>query len=295
MYNKQLETFLQVAHHRSFSKAAETLFISPSAVIQQMNNLEKHLQTTLFIRTKQGVSLTEAGVYLAEEAASYIEKGNAILNHLHSLTSDSTVIVIGTSITLKIRLLYELWMLFSDFHKGYTIKLVSADIENGLAKDIALMECLYPDMENQKGWEFLKICDVPLSCAVPKNHALAAHNQLHYEDIRPYTVMIMQYGCGSSRAPLVKHMKEHGIKTQEAGCYSSSVIWECACNQNLLLVPLCWQDILFDSVVIPCEWELTLPYGLWYREHPAEPVREFLDFVHETYYGDTPLGVVPVF
>ncbi len=41
MYNPQLETFVQVVEAGSFNKAAEKLFISPPAVIKQINLLEK--------------------------------------------------------------------------------------------------------------------------------------------------------------------------------------------------------------------------------------------------------------
>ena len=43
MYNPQLETFLCVAECGSFNKAAEKLFISPPAVIKQINLLEVNL------------------------------------------------------------------------------------------------------------------------------------------------------------------------------------------------------------------------------------------------------------
>ena len=54
MLNHQLETFIQVAENGSFSKAAEKLYITPSAVIQQINNLEQDLQVTLLKRTRHG-------------------------------------------------------------------------------------------------------------------------------------------------------------------------------------------------------------------------------------------------
>ena len=40
MYNPQLETFLRVADAGSFNKAAEESYITPTAVIKQMNLLE---------------------------------------------------------------------------------------------------------------------------------------------------------------------------------------------------------------------------------------------------------------
>ena len=52
MYNPQLETFLCVADAGSFNRAAEELYITPTAVIKQMNLLEASLGVKLFERTQ---------------------------------------------------------------------------------------------------------------------------------------------------------------------------------------------------------------------------------------------------
>lgn len=43
MYNHQLETFIRVADAGSFNKAAEESYITPTAVIQQINQLGESL------------------------------------------------------------------------------------------------------------------------------------------------------------------------------------------------------------------------------------------------------------
>ena len=58
MYNPQLETFLRVADAGSFNKAAEESFITPTAVIKQINLLEASLDVQLFERTHRGIVLT---------------------------------------------------------------------------------------------------------------------------------------------------------------------------------------------------------------------------------------------
>lgn len=68
MYNPQLETFIRVADAGSFNKAAEELFISPPAVIKQIDLLEAQLGLTLFVRTHRGLKLTEAGKSLYQDA-----------------------------------------------------------------------------------------------------------------------------------------------------------------------------------------------------------------------------------
>ncbi len=61
MYNRHLETFISVADLGSFSKVAEALYISSTAVIKQINLLEQELGFTLFERTHRGIELTKAG------------------------------------------------------------------------------------------------------------------------------------------------------------------------------------------------------------------------------------------
>ncbi len=51
MYNHMLDTFIAVADCGSFTKAAERLYISPTAVMKQMNALESHLDLKLIERT----------------------------------------------------------------------------------------------------------------------------------------------------------------------------------------------------------------------------------------------------
>ena len=53
--------FYQVAKIGNITKASEILFISQPAVSMTIKNLEEELETTLFIRSKKGVTLTKAG------------------------------------------------------------------------------------------------------------------------------------------------------------------------------------------------------------------------------------------
>jgi DNA-binding transcriptional LysR family regulator len=58
---KRLHTFLTVADCKSFTSAGRRLNLSQSAVSRQISILEKELKTPLFLRTSQGLILTEAG------------------------------------------------------------------------------------------------------------------------------------------------------------------------------------------------------------------------------------------
>src|ERR1700742_2615024 len=69
-----VEAFLSVALHRSFSKAAADLGVSPSAISQAIRTLEARIGAALFIRTTRSVGLTEAGERFISRAKPAFEE-----------------------------------------------------------------------------------------------------------------------------------------------------------------------------------------------------------------------------
>ena len=64
-----LRVFEEVARHRSFSQAALSLNVTQGAVSRQIKQLEDYLGIALFVRTPQGLSLTESGATLSPHLA----------------------------------------------------------------------------------------------------------------------------------------------------------------------------------------------------------------------------------
>ena len=79
MYDRHLDTFLEVADCGSFLKASEKLYVSANAVTKQINLLESDLGVKLFQRSKQGLTLTEAGKLIYTEAKKMIRHSRAVL------------------------------------------------------------------------------------------------------------------------------------------------------------------------------------------------------------------------
>ena len=72
MNTQQLESFLSVAEHLNFARAAEALNITQSAVSRQIHALENELGTKLFHRTSRSVVLTPSGVIFYEDAKNFM-------------------------------------------------------------------------------------------------------------------------------------------------------------------------------------------------------------------------------
>ena len=68
-----LRYFLAVAREQSFSRAAESLFLSQPTLSRQLRELEEELGKQLFIRGSKKVTLTEEGLILRKRAEEIIE------------------------------------------------------------------------------------------------------------------------------------------------------------------------------------------------------------------------------
>ena len=69
---RQLETFVEVSKLKSFSKAAEKLFITQPTVTNHIQNLEKELGTLLINRFGKKITLTDAGNLLYKYAINIL-------------------------------------------------------------------------------------------------------------------------------------------------------------------------------------------------------------------------------
>lgn len=85
---KQIEAFITVAKYKSFSKAANTIFISQPTISSQISALEKELNIQLFDRTSKEVILTSYGETFLDYALDMISTRNSAIAHISSF-SDS--------------------------------------------------------------------------------------------------------------------------------------------------------------------------------------------------------------
>jgi LysR family glycine cleavage system transcriptional activator len=88
-----LRTFESAARHKSYSQAAEELFVSQAAVSQQMRQLEQVLAVKLFVRTGRKMLLTPSGETLygsTHQALNLLIKGLNSIQH-ESIAGDLTI------------------------------------------------------------------------------------------------------------------------------------------------------------------------------------------------------------
>ncbi len=78
MLLRQMKYFVTIVDKGSFTEAAEHLFISQSAISQQIKTLEKELGVPLFIREKRSFTLTPAGEYFYSQARGILDEVESV-------------------------------------------------------------------------------------------------------------------------------------------------------------------------------------------------------------------------
>lgn len=85
--NLGLDAFFEVYKNKTVLEASNTLGLTPTAVTQRIRALEKELNTSLFIRTKKGMLLTESGNKLLH----YVQNREALENQVVSMISEESI------------------------------------------------------------------------------------------------------------------------------------------------------------------------------------------------------------
>ncbi len=123
---EQYRIFNVVANSQSFSKAAESLFMTQSAVSQAIKQLESSINMTLFKRTSKGIELTEAGNILYKYTSSAMELLETGLLRLEALkTLDDGELKIGASDTISSHFLLPRLEMFHKLYPNIKIKIIN--------------------------------------------------------------------------------------------------------------------------------------------------------------------------
>ena len=86
-----LRAFCAAAEHRTFREAADTLFITASAVSHQVKGLEAELGTTLFERNSRSVELTRDGARFYTDVRPLVQQLDVVAQRHRKKTAKSTL------------------------------------------------------------------------------------------------------------------------------------------------------------------------------------------------------------
>ncbi len=293
MYNYQLDTFLKVADFGSFGKAAEAMYISSTAIIQQINLLEGRCGFKLFIRTNHGVKLTPAGKSLYEDAKTLIRLSEDALNKARLLAeSEETIVRVGTSLLYKCRLLPEIWARISEQCPELKIEILPMKEYQNRGESFSMLGIKYDLWEGiygSSGWkglcQFLELSRTPICCAVSPSHRLSGMKKLTIEDLNGEYIVMPIKGVAIELDAFRKEIKEQypTIQIVDSSYYGVDTFTMCEVNQYVLITQPIYSDIHTNLITIPLETNYTLPYGLIYANEPTGATKKFIAAVRKLF------------
>lgn len=167
----QLRTFVTVIEERSISGAARRLSITPSSVSTHIKTLETEFGVELFVRTNQGVEVTDKGQILAQHARQTLLAANGLSQQASVLQQHLIgTIRLGISVSSGV---FDLPNFFKHLNSAYPdiqLELTqseTASIHHLLRHDVLDMGIIYGDLDD----DLLTVQPLPqaeLVVAIPK-------------------------------------------------------------------------------------------------------------------------------
>ncbi len=194
---KQLEYIIKIAEENNITRAAEKLFITQSALNQQLLRLEKELGTPLFYRSRTNWRPTEAGEVYLENAREIMQ----IKHRTYSIISDIAATKKGN---LSVgftpgRGIDMFTSVYPDFHRQYpdiavephemSVHLQQQQIAKG-ELDIGFMTLRESD---RTGDVYQVICQEEIVAVIPDGHPLSATAAPAGEPLAQLDLSLLKY------------------------------------------------------------------------------------------------------
>jgi DNA-binding transcriptional LysR family regulator len=210
---RQLRVFDAVARRRSYTRAAEELFLTQPAVSMQIRQLEESIGLPLFEQLGKQIHLTEAGrelYHYSRSIAQQLDEAEDVLEELKGVRRGKLrVSVASTANYFATRLLAA----FAQRHEGVT---VSLDVTNrrGLLNQLGANETdlvimgrppeeldlvTEPFMEN------------PLVVIAPLSHPLVGQKNIPLDRLQQETFVVRERGSGTRNA-MERFFTDQGIE-----------------------------------------------------------------------------------
>lgn len=177
---RQIENMIAIEREQSISKAAEKLFMTQSALNQQLLKLEKELGVTLFERRNRQMLPTFAGRVYLSTAHQLISLKNEAYKIIHDIAEEHVGEISLAYTPEQGSLMFS--NIYPEFHKQYpgiTFRIHEARVkkmEQLLLQHETTLACIAYSAENKNSnFEYHDFGTEYLLLAVPPEHPLAAY------------------------------------------------------------------------------------------------------------------------
>ena len=288
MYNPQLDTFVAVAEQGSFSKVAEKLYITPTAVMKQINALESHLGFALFVRTNHGLALTAAGESFLQDTKyiiSYSARATQKAKNIDEVEHNKPI-RIGTSVMTPAKFLLDVWAKIQKYNPHLKIELIPFDnnpvnaveILKNLGKHIDIVGGLYDErFLEERGCVAAHLNDKNLLFAIPITHSMCGKEKINIADLKGQKVLLIRKNWNKYIDELREDLIANGVTVEDFDMFNLGA-YNRAAQENVPIITVDgWEDVHPLLKIVPADWEYRIPFGILYSPTPTKQVKDFIN------------------
>lgn len=213
MADRRLQVFHAVAKHRSFTRAADALFMTQPAVTFQIRQLEDQYGTRLFERRHGSITLTPAGELVLEYASKILALSDEMDTRVGEMTGEMRgPLLVGASTTIAEFMLPGVLGEFNALYPQVRARLIvgnSGSIEAQVAEhalDVGLIDA----PAKLSGLAGQCCCEDELQVICVPDYPLAEFMALRPTDLIDYEYISREPGSGT-REITDAYFAEHGI------------------------------------------------------------------------------------
>ncbi len=200
MVDRRMQVFHTVAGVLSFTRAGELLHMTQPAITHQIRRLEEELDTRLFDRTNNRISLTAAGLEVQRYAARIVDLHEQMAESVNAMTGVHTgLVTLGASTTIGE---YMLPGLLGDFRQRFPEVQVRLTVANTdavvamVADNVIDLGIVEGDVANQSLRVETCVSD-ELVVVVAPEHPLAAKTEVEPDDLLEHEFIQREIGSGT--------------------------------------------------------------------------------------------------
>jgi len=210
---KQLRSFCEVVKYKSFTKAAEKLYLSQPTVSAHIRQLEEEFQTQLIIRTTKSIEVTRRGQELYECALNMVNLQDNLMRSWSE--EDRDMIHIGASTIPSSYILPELLPKFRKTMPHIQFHVSQGDsqaVVEGLlcgAYDVGLIGA-DPREDYIRVTPFLRDRMVVITPVTDEYRAFVQKGGMSLSELCAQPILLREAGSGSKKS-VTGYLEAHGI------------------------------------------------------------------------------------
>lgn len=192
---RQLRAFIAVARTGSFTLAAESLFVTQSALSGLIKELEQSLGVRLFDRSTRRIQLSDVGHGIYPLIDKILLDLDGVLDEVANLKALKTGVVrVAAPQLMACTLLPEVIAAFGKDYPNVHIRLIDCAVES-VASRVFSGEVdfgLGPERDPNSDIDATLLFELPFHAVFPPGHALAARERIQWADLVDYPLITLQ-------------------------------------------------------------------------------------------------------